>query len=181
MELIKMILEKLYGSYRIALKNGMNVGKGVSIMSGCTFGSEPYLITLGDYVRLSVEVMFVTHDGGTWAFRDIDKYRDVIKYGKIHVGNHTFVGARSIIMPGVKIGERCVIGAGSVVASDIPDGCVACGVPAKVIMKTEEYAEKSLRNLKPYDKEKYNINKKEYLLQWLDDRKSILQDNSEVL
>lgn len=44
-------------------------------------------------------------------------------------------------MPGVTIGERCVIGVGSIVTKDIPDGSVACGVPAKVIKTTLEYAE----------------------------------------
>ena len=136
-------------------------------MGGCNFGNEPYLFFLSDEVRVSFGCSFITHDGGTWAFRDMPKYKDVIKYGKIVVGKRSFIGARSIIMPGVTIGERCVIGAGSIVTSDIPDHCVAVGSPAKVIMSMEEYAEKCLASLKPYDKEAYSVNKREYLLKWL--------------
>lgn len=131
------------------------------------FGSEPYLVELADDVRLSFNVIFVTHDGGTWVFRDQKRYADVIRYGKIYVGEHTFVGARVIIMPGVTIGKRCVIGAGSVVTRDIPDNCVAVGVPAKVISTTEQYAEKCLNEQRPYNKEEYLRNKRKYLLEWL--------------
>ena len=151
----------------MALSLGLNAGKTVTVMGSVNFGSEPYLITLDDNVRITYGVTFVTHDGGTWAFRDIDEYKHVIKYGKIHVGERTFIGCNSTILPGVTIGKRCVIGAGSVVTKDIPDGTVACGVPAKVVMTTEEYAQKSLKNMPPYDIEEYKKNKKEYLISWL--------------
>lgn len=167
MSIINTLFNKLRGSYKTALRNGLNIGKGVTVMGGVYFGNEPYLITLGDEVRVSFGVSFITHDGGTWAFRDIPKYQDIIKYGKINVEKRTFIGARSIIMPGVTIGERCVIGAGSIVTSDIPDGCVAVGSPAKVIMKTEEYAEKCLAAQKEYDKSAYAKNKRDYLMKWL--------------
>lgn len=103
-----------------ALKNGLKEGNNVTIMGGVNFGSEPYLIELADNVRLSFNVTFVTHDGGTWAFRDNKRYADVIRYGKIYVGEHTFIGTGVIIMPGVTIGKRCVIGAGAVITRDIP-------------------------------------------------------------
>lgn len=165
---IKRKFENLFGGgYKLAVKDGMQVGKGVSVMGGVNFGSEPYLITLENEVRISSNVSFITHDGGTWAFRDRPEYADVIKYGKIHVGERTFIGAGSIIMPGVTIGKRCVIGAGSVVTKDVPDGCVAVGAPARVIMTTEEYAKKSKDNLKPYDADAYRKDKKAYLLEWL--------------
>lgn len=83
------------------------------------------MIELADNVRLSFNVTFVTHDGGTWAFRDNKRYADVIRYGKIYVGEHTFIGTGVIIMPGVTIGKRCVIGAGAVITRDIPANSVA--------------------------------------------------------
>ena len=167
MRIMRKIRNLFAGGVQKAVKEGMRVGKGVSVMGGVNFGSEPYLITLDDQVRISFNVAFVTHDGGTWAFRDRPEYADVIKYGQIHVGERTFIGCNSTIMPGVTIGKRCVIGAGSVVTKDIPDGCVAVGVPARVIMTTEEYAQKSLSEMKPYDKEKYLKDKKSYLKEYL--------------
>ena len=167
-DMLNKIKRAIFGDYKLAVKAGMHVGNGVSVMGGCFFGSEPYLITLHDNVRLSHNVCFVTHDGGTWAFRDMDKYSDVIKYGAIEIGERTFVGANVTIMPGVKIGERCVIGSGSVVTKDVPDNSVACGVPAKIIMTTEEYAEKCLAEMKPYDKKRYSENKKAYLEEYCD-------------
>lgn len=167
MGIISKLKRMLKGSYRMAIEEGMKVGKGVSVMGGVSFGSEPYLITLEDEVRISGGVSFVTHDGGTWAFRDMPEYADVIKYGKIHVGERTFIGYNSTILPGVTIGKRCVIGACSLVNKDVPDGCVVAGVPAKVIMTTREYAEKCKQGMKPYDKKAYMDDKKAYLQEYL--------------
>ena len=125
------------------------------------------MIELADNVRLCSNVTFVTHDGGTWAFRDQERYAEVIRYGKIYVGEHTFIGTGAIIMPEVTIGKRCVIGAGAVVTKDIPNNSVVVGVPAKVISTTEQYAEKCLKEQRPYDKDEYLHDKREYLLKWL--------------
>ncbi len=165
MNIFKVIKRKMQSPLKVAIKEGMIVRGGVTVMGGCNFGSEPYLITLEKNCRISGNVTFINHDGGTWAFRNTDeKYKDVVKYGKIVVGENTFVGARSIIMPGVTIGKNCVIGAGSVVTKNIPDGTVVCGVPAKKICTTVEYAEKCLGAMpEDFDKQAYKANKKEYL------------------
>ena len=167
MKILGKIRRIFKSDFDIAKETGLNVGENVTCMSNVVFGSEPYLITLHDDVRISFNVSFITHDGGTWAFRDQEKYKSVIKYGKIEVGQRTFIGANSTIMPGVTIGKRCVIGAGSVVTKDVPNGMVVCGVPAKIIMTTEEYADKCYSSMKDYDEEQYLKNKKEYLLKWL--------------
>ena len=157
-------IEKIFcNDLKRAKKKGMQVGENVTCMNNVDFGSEPYLVKLCDNVRISSNVTFITHDGGTWAFRDQEKYKSVIKYGRIEVGERTFIGANSTIMPGVTIGKRCVIGAGSVVTKDIPDGSVACGVPARIIMTTNEYAEKCLANTPSYDEEAYKKDKRKFL------------------
>lgn len=167
MSIINKIRRLMNGSYKLAIKDGMQAGRGVSVMGNVNFGSEPYLITIGDYVRISSGVSFITHDGGTWAFRDLPEYQDVVKYGKIKVGEKTFIGAHAIIMPGVTIGERCIIGAGAVVTKDIPDGCVAVGVPAKVVKTTLEYAENCKRQMVIEDSELYYKDKRAYLEKYL--------------
>ena len=168
MRKIKTFFDKIFlNSHEIAKRDGLVEGKNVSVMGNVNFGTEPYLITLGDNVRISFGVVFITHDGGTWVFRDQKPYDGIIKYGTIHIGERTFIGCNSIIMPGVKIGKRCVVGAGSVVTKDVPDGHVVAGNPAKVIMSTEEYAEKTKINQIAYDQERYKKDKKNYLIELL--------------
>lgn len=163
--LIKHIKRKIKGNLKCAIEDGMVVGKNVTVMSGVSFGSEPYLITIGDNVRISSDVIFVNHDGGTWAFRNsYPEYKDVVKFGRIEIGENTFIGCKSIILPGVKIGKNCVIGAGSIVTKDIDDGIVVCGSPAKPVCTVLEYAKKSKAMMpENFDKDKYSENKKEYL------------------
>lgn len=155
----------IFGRVKLAIKDGMTVGKNFSHMGGGSFGSEPYLITIGNNVRFSYQVCLITHDGGTWAFRHEEQYKDVNSFGKIVIDDGTFVGARATIMPGVHIGKNCVIGAGAVVTKSIPDYSVAVGVPAKVIGDTRDYAEK-MKNRMPenWDVSEYKRNKKEYLI-----------------
>ena len=109
------------------------------------FGSEPYLITIGQNVEITAGVVFITHDGAAWSLRNFDeKYKSLDIFGPIKVGNNVFIGNNAIILPGVTIGDNVVIGAGAVVAKDIPSNSVAAGTPAKVIRSLEEYGERSL-------------------------------------
>jgi len=120
---------------------GVRMGKNVVIygMASRMFGSEPWMITLGDNVYLTAGVMFITHDGGTLILRK--EVPDLEWTAPIVVGNDVYIGVRSIILPGVTIGNRCIIGAGSIVAKSIPDNSVAAGVPCRVIKSTDEYLE----------------------------------------
>ena len=130
-----------------AIKRGMRVGKNCQFISpGPNFGSEPYLITIGDNTTVSFDVAFVTHDAGTRVLRNLaadgTKEKQTVIYGEIKIGNNSFIGCRTTILPGVKIGNNCIIGAGSVVNRDIPDNSVAAGVPCRVICGLDEYNEK---------------------------------------
>lgn len=127
--------------WKLLEKKGVKVGKDCEIYRQVEFGSEPYLITLGDKVRITNGVKFCTHDGGLWVLRNLglDNKADII--GKIQIGNNVHIGWNSIIMPGVTIGNNCIIGCGAVVTKNIPDNSVAVGVPAKVIRTIEEYEE----------------------------------------
>ena len=120
---------------------GVRVGEGCRIYD-CHFGSEPYLITIGDRVTITSGVQFYTHDGGVWVFRK--EHRDIDVFAPIRVGNNVFIGAYSILLPGTVIGSNCVIGAGSVVVGTIPDNCVAAGVPARIVKSLDDYRAKVL-------------------------------------
>lgn len=58
-----------------------------------------------------------------------------ITAGGITIGDDVWIGAGAMILPGVKIGNKCVIGAGSLVKDDVPDNTVVAGSPAKIIKK----------------------------------------------
>jgi len=116
---------------------GVKIGKNVRFTGTPKWGSEPYLITIGDHVTITQDVVFHTHDGGVGLFRK--EYPGINIFGRITIGNHVFIGSHTIILPGVSIGDNVVIGAGSVVSRDIPSNSVAVGVPAKVLKSIDEY------------------------------------------
>lgn len=104
------------------------------------FSTEPWLISIGDNVHITDGVKFLTHDGGTLILED--EVGDFVLTGNITVGDNTYIGINTVILPGVTIGRDCIIGACSVVTRSVPDGTVAAGVPARAITSTRAYAEK---------------------------------------
>jgi acetyltransferase-like isoleucine patch superfamily enzyme len=128
----------------LARKKGVKVGEGCEFITMPDFSSEPYFITIGNNVKISFDVTFLTHDGGRWL---LEKMEGIVcpKFGKISVGDNTFIGCKVIIMPNVSIGKNCVIGAGSIVTKNVPDGEVWAGNPARFIKKTIEYNEQIKR------------------------------------
>lgn len=104
------------------------------------FGTEPYLITIGNNCLFSGEVQLLTHDGSMHVFRKDIPGAAIFK--PINIGDNVFIGYRSIIMPGVTIGNNVVIGAGSLVNKNIPENSVAAGVPVKILKTYDEYKEK---------------------------------------
>jgi hypothetical protein len=123
------LLRRLGDGVPAARWMGVSVGEGCRIYSG-DFSTEPWLVTIGDRVTVSVRVQFLPHDGVGWLFRDERGRR--YRYGPIVIGDDVFVGAGAIILPGVTVGDRCVIGAGSVVTKSVPAGSVVFGNPASV-------------------------------------------------
>lgn len=126
---------------------GVSVGKDCRICNNVVFGSEPYLVHLGEHVELASGVRFATHDGGVWVFRKENPEWDLV--APIAIGDNVYIGIRAIILPGVTIGANSVIGAGAVVTRSIPENSVAVGVPAKVIKSTHEYHVKCAENAIP--------------------------------
>jgi acetyltransferase-like isoleucine patch superfamily enzyme len=146
-----------------ARRQGLVYGKDCRFASVPSFGSEPYLISIGDHVGFAGEVTFITHDGGTWVFRNQERYRKVIKYGRITIKDNCVIGERVILLPGVSIGPNSVIAAGSVVSRSIPPGVLAAGNPAKPVITTEQYAEWALAATPDYDEAEYQRDKRAFL------------------
>ena len=137
----KTIINKI--KLRKLKKSGLTFGKNLDICGHVNFGSEPFLIFLGDDVRITEGVSFITHDGGVAVVRRLynENSSDDV-FGKIVVGNNVHIGTNSIIMPNVTIGNNVVIGCGSIVTHDVPNNCVVAGSPAKIIESLEEYKTK---------------------------------------
>ncbi len=147
-----------------ARRLGVQIGRGCILIGTPLWGSEPYLVSLGNRVRIGSGVTFITHDGGTWIFRDSDRYRNVIKFGRITVHDNTFIGYGVTLLPGVEIGPNSVVGACSLVTRSVPANTVVGGNPAREITTTAEYAEKALRQCPDYDPKRYRANRKAELL-----------------
>ncbi|WP_426702079.1 acyltransferase [Rhodanobacter sp. Col0626] len=142
-KIVLVLLARWRGGVWLARKLGVTVGEGCRIYSR-QFGSEPFLIKIGDRVTVTAGVQFITHDGSTWLIRDAKGRR--FRFAPIEIGDNVFVGVNSIILPDVRIGNRCVIGAGSVVTRSIPDGSVAVGIPARVIGSFDQFEAKALQS-----------------------------------
>ena len=119
---------------------GVNFGNNCHFYGPIDWGTEPWLITIGDNVYITNNCKFVNHDGGTLIFRKNIPDLEITK--PITIGNDVYIGTDTFILMGVNIGNNVVIGARSLVTKDIPDNSVAAGHPAKVIKTTNEYLEK---------------------------------------
>ena len=146
---------------------GVNVLGDRNKFLSCDFGTEPWLVTIGSHVLISGNVTFLTHDGSVWCFREEERYKNILKYGAIKIEDNCFIGNGSTIMPGVTIGKNSIVGAGAVVTKGVPEGSVVVGVPARVICKSEDYAEKLLRNTPDYDVEAYKKDQKSEVIKML--------------
>ncbi len=154
MKFINKVVRKLEHWYFISIRRdkvqyakrlGVSVGQNVRIMPDpyTAFGTEPYLITIGDNVEITDRVQFTTHDGALWVIRNIDeRYKNADIFKPIRIGNNVFIGNDTYVLPGVTIGNNVIIGAHSVITKDIPDNCVYAGVPARYISTIEDYITK---------------------------------------
>ena len=131
---------------------GAKIGEKCQITgSVLRFGTEPWLIEIGNRVSLTGGVALITHDGSSRLFRDrlpgSSKYGN--RFGKIVIHDNCFVGMNSIVLPGITIGPNSIIGTGSVVTKDVPPSTVVAGVPARKLCTLDEYIEKYKQKVIP--------------------------------
>jgi len=131
------------GRENYARRLGVKIGKGCRIYIR-EWGSEPFLVTIGDRVTITSGVRIITHDGATWLVRNSNGVR-YQRYRPVVIGDDVFIGMNSIIMPGVTIGNKVIVGAGSVVTKDVPGNTIVVGHPAKPIGSFEAYSDKIMR------------------------------------
>ncbi len=95
-------------------------------------------VHIGDYVMIGPNTLITTVNHPL-SPRGRRKHLGIAK--PVTIGNDVWIGGNVTILPGVTIGNNVVIAAGAVVTKDIPDNCVAGGVPARVIKEIENDVE----------------------------------------
>jgi acetyltransferase-like isoleucine patch superfamily enzyme len=113
-------------------RKGVKIGQKSKVHT-VSFSTEPYLVEIGDNVRITSGTTFITHDGAVNVFHG--EIGGGI-FGRIRIGNNVFIGTNCIILLNTTIGNNCIVGAGSVVRGQFPDDSVIVGNPAKIVMKT---------------------------------------------
>ena len=170
---IKTLLMKIWYSRivndkaALARKVGVRIGTNCQLLASVPecFGSEPFLISIGNHVDITRGVQFLNHEGGLWCYRGIyPEKEEYALYKPIKVGNNVMIGVDSLIMPGVTIGDNVIIAGHSVVTKDVPDNAVVAGAPAKQISTIDKFCEKmnsmELEPIKSFSAEK----KRKYLM-----------------
>lgn len=114
------------GSYDVKIGKGCNILSGAIISNSVTIGKANIIyynsiitheVTTGDYVEISPSARLL---------------------GRCTIGDFTSIGSSAVILPDIKIGKNVVIGAGAVVTKNLPDNCMAIGIPAKIVKRRDE-------------------------------------------
>jgi acetyltransferase-like isoleucine patch superfamily enzyme len=92
-------------------------------------------IKIGDNVLMGPDVMITDHNHGMDPTYPGGYSPQPLIVKNVTIKDGCWIGQRACILPGVTVGAHSIIGAGSVVTHDIPDFCIVCGVPARVIKK----------------------------------------------
>jgi maltose O-acetyltransferase len=133
-------LLKRWATYR---RLGMHLGKGINLPWSTSIDtSHCFLISIGDNCGFGENCTILAHDAMP------NEYLDASVIGRVKIHESCHFGVNTIILPGVEIGPRSIVGSGSVVIRDIPPNTVAAGNPAKVLCTMDEYLAKHRERMK---------------------------------
>ena len=123
------MLGRIYDPRHIRIGDDTIIGERFSLDGRKQLPNSNGGLEIGNHVDIANEVMIWTsqHDVHSEDFHAIEE--------KVTIGDYVFIGPRSIILPGVKIGKGAIIGAGSVVTKDVGEKEIVGGTPAKIIGK----------------------------------------------
>ena len=133
---INPISRNIRGSIFVNYNAYLQIGNNVGISSACLWVNEK--IEIGNNVKIGADCIILDNNCHSLNYFDRRNHIDDvmnIKSSPIIIGDDVMIGARCIILKGVHIGERSIIGAGSVVNKDIPEDCIAIGNPCQVVKR----------------------------------------------
>jgi maltose O-acetyltransferase len=112
----------------------MRIGEGVALPPSTWIDvSHCFLISIGDRCGFAEECIILAHDA------QMNEFLDATRVGRVVIHSSCHIGARTIILPGVEIGPRTIVGAGSVVSKSLPPETVCAGNPARALCSLDEY------------------------------------------
>lgn len=121
---------------------GMRIGTDVVLPPSTWIDvAHCYLITIGDRARFGPQCLVLAHDA------QMDEFLDAGRLGRVVVGADCRIGARTVILCNVEIGEATVVEAGSVVATSLPARSYCAGSPARVVCSIDEYGRRVQREM----------------------------------
>lgn len=124
-------------SIYVGAEGKLTIGNDTGISASCIWCVDN--ISIGNHVDIGANCVIIDNDAHSLDYRlRRDSYKDISNSKPIVIEDDVLIGTNCIILKGVKIGSRSVIGAGSVVTGDIPTDCIAVGNPCKII-KTLKY------------------------------------------
>jgi len=137
---MRKLLDNLLGRLRRDQDPAKLVAGGLTLGRDVYIGRASYidtsgldLISIGDETVIGANVMILSHDNAT------KLYLDRSLQAPVKIGKRVYVGANSIVLPNVEIGDGAIVGAGSVVRRDVPAGMIAIGNPAEVVGDVASY------------------------------------------
>jgi acetyltransferase-like isoleucine patch superfamily enzyme len=126
-------------------KQGAQIGENCSI-SVKSLGSEPYLVKLGNHVTISEGVVFLTHEGGVRMLGET--FSNLQLFGTIILEDNCFIGQNVVLCPNIRIGKDSIVGANSLVISDVQPNTIAIGVPARHFGSATKFKERCITGWK---------------------------------
>ena len=118
-------------------QQGMHLGSDVWLPASTWIDPDYcFLISIGDHCGFGEECLILAHDA------QMDEFLDAARIGQVTIHESCHIGARTVILPGVVIGPKTIVGANSVVTRSLPPDTVCAGNPAKVICSLEDYLSK---------------------------------------